>query len=351
MTVRPPLHLTHINHQLTSSTDVFPLRLQWLLRLPWRTENVPNRVLYFLNNAGTDASTIDPASIVEKTSSKGSCPVHVVSVIPRLKEGGAFVKFALSDVADAEAESRKTKTDEPVKVVESPSVKTVKGRGRGKASELAPTPAALPTGSTAATTATAADETRAAAISLEHRLREYLRMHRIRPWWNPLTRLHARLVLGRPWIEDLRRPPSQILRVDFLSPPSSSAASSAIPPASTPSDTVLSQEQLYQLFRQYGLLADISFIQTDPKTTPGPSKYALLHFANIRRAMMARNCMHGYLVSEAEGGGKNGTVLRLTYEKKVKGKWIRDWLFSHPRIVIPVLAAILATVTVSVFDP
>jgi len=61
--------------------------------------------------------------------------------------------------------------------------------------------------------------------------------------------------------------------------------------------------------------------------------------------------MHGYTVSETEGGGKLGTVLRLSYERKQKAHWIRDWLFSHPRIVIPILAAIIAGITVAVFDP
>ena len=61
--------------------------------------------------------------------------------------------------------------------------------------------------------------------------------------------------------------------------------------------------------------------------------------------------MHGYLVSEGEGGGKAGTVLRLSYEMKVKAHWIREWIFSHPRIVIPALIAIAGTITVAVFDP
>lgn len=66
---------------------------------------------------------------------------------------------------------------------------------------------------------------------------------------------------------------------------------------------------------------------------------------------MAKNCMHGYVVSEAEGGGKLGTVLRLTYEKKQRAGWAKEWLFSHPRIVIPILAALVAGITVAVFDP
>ena len=61
--------------------------------------------------------------------------------------------------------------------------------------------------------------------------------------------------------------------------------------------------------------------------------------------------MHGLKVTEAEGGGAAGTLLRLSFQQKEKAHWIWDWLTSHPRIVIPALAALLATVTVAVFDP
>lgn len=110
----------------------------------------------------------------------------------------------------------------------------------------------------------------------------------------------------------------------------------------------LSQEQLYSFFRQYGKLGDIITQPPDSKILP---KFAYLDFSNMPKAIMAKNCMHGYLVSEAEGGGKKGTLLRLTYEQKIKGHWIRDWLVNHPRIVIPIVAALVAGLTVVVFDP
>ena len=232
--------------------------------------------------------------------------MRVVSVIPRLKEGGAFVKFAFEGAGGENALRSSSNANTFAQNAESP------------------------------------------AAVLERRLRQHLKKQRIRPWWNPLIRLRARLVRGRPWIEDMRRPPSQILHVDFLPPSASPGCSDAAVDAPA---TELSQEHLYSLFRPYGLLADISFVQNDPKAAPSTPNHALVQFAATRKAITARNCMHGYIVKEAEGGGRHGTVLRLTYKKKVKGKWVRDWLFSHPRIVIPALAAILATVTVSVFDP
>ena len=66
---------------------------------------------------------------------------------------------------------------------------------------------------------------------------------------------------------------------------------------------------------------------------------------------MARNCMHGLRVLESEGGGKAGTELRLSFEQKMKTHWIWDWLMNHPRVVIPAVAALVATATVAVFDP
>jgi hypothetical protein len=80
-------------------------------------------------------------------------------------------------------------------------------------------------------------------------------------------------------------------------------------------------------------------------------KFAYLDFARMRHAIMAKNCMHGFRVSQAEGGGAAGTELRLSYQRRAKAHWIRDWLVNHPRIVIPALAALLAAFTVAVFDP
>ncbi|KAK5069690.1 mitochondrial escape protein 2 [Lithohypha guttulata] len=66
---------------------------------------------------------------------------------------------------------------------------------------------------------------------------------------------------------------------------------------------------------------------------------------------MARNCMHGFVLVEEAGGGKSGTLLKISYEPKVRGKWFRDWITSHPRLVIPILAALIAAISVSIFDP
>ena len=248
------------------------MRLQWLQRLtvPWKSESAVPDLIQRLQSREL---TANPTKILEDAH-KDTTPFKIDEVIPRLKEGGAFVKF--------------TKTDEvPFKDIES---------------------------------------------SVKH----YLRETPIRLLHLPFQRVSANLVRGRPWVEDLFRVPSNRLKVEFL-------------PARTGAEAAdLSQEQLYSIFRPYGKLADIIPQPPDSKVLP---RFAYLKFASARRAIMAKNCMHGFTVSETLGGGYDGALLRLTYEQKSGNHWIRDWLFSHPRIVIPILAAILAGITVAVFDP
>lgn len=172
--------------------------------------------------------------------------------------------------------------------------------------------------------------------SVAQAVRKYLSEHKQRPWWNPLTVVKANLVRGKPWVEDLSRRPSRRVKVEFM--PTEPGAEVA----------ELTQEQLYSFFRPYGKLSDIAAQPSDSKIVP---RYAYLDFAHSRKAIMAKNCMHGYTVNDAEGGGKSGTLLRLTYEKEQRAGWIKDWIFGHPRIVIPILAALVAGITVAIFDP
>lgn len=171
---------------------------------------------------------------------------------------------------------------------------------------------------------------------IEVSIRKYLQENPLKPWWNPFQRMRTRLVRGRPWVEDLYRLPSSRLKVEFL--PAASGAEAA----------ELSQEQLYSFFRPYGKLLDIASQPPDSKVVP---RFAMLDFQGVRRAIMAKNCLHGFVVEEAAGGGKAGTIFRIGYEQKIKAHYIRDWLVNHPRVVIPAVAALAAAITVAVFDP
>ncbi|KAL8690433.1 MAG: hypothetical protein Q9218_004122 [Villophora microphyllina] len=179
-------------------------------------------------------------------------------------------------------------------------------------------------------------ESKISPSEIEAALQEYLEKKSPKPWFNPFRGVNSHLVRGRPWLEDLQRFPSKTLKVEFL------------PPSPGVEAAELTEETLYTLFRTYGKLGDITPQPTGSKDLP---RYATLNYGNVRDAIMAKNCMHGFTLPESEGGGKNGTVLKMVYEQRVKAHIWRDWIFNHPRIVIPIVGALLASLAVAVFDP
>ncbi|RFU27707.1 hypothetical protein B7463_g8633, partial [Scytalidium lignicola] len=251
--------------------NIFPVKLNWILRLPWVSERSLPDLLWKFNHQRLAAW--EPLTLV-KRAIPDSLPIKVTEILPRLKDGGAFVKFSHDEGITAQ--------------------------------------------------------------EIEGLLKTYLRENPIKPLFNPFRRIRTNLVVGKPWLEDLARFPSSRIKVEFVP---------VVPGAEA---VELSQETLYSLFRRYGKLAEIASQPSDSKILP---KYAYLDFGRLRNAVIARNCMHGFKVLEAAGGGKAGTALRLTYEPKMKAHWIRDWVMGHPRIIIPAVAAIVATITVAVFDP
>ena len=222
-------------------------------------------------------SGTDPNVIIERVNVQQHLQITATETLPRMREGGAYVKFEHD--------------------------------GSRPVSEI------------------------------EKVLQQGMRDEPIKPWWSPWRRMRAKIVHGKPWVEDLVRSPASRLRVEFISGEA----------GAPPTDAVeLSQEELFRFFRPYGKLADIVMQPPDSKLLP---KFAYLDYSSLGKAIMAKNCMHGYLVTEAEGGGKKGTIFRLTYERKVKPRYIREWIFSHPRIVLPIMAALLAGTVAIVFDP
>lgn len=163
---------------------------------------------------------------------------------------------------------------------------------------------------------------------VEQYVSQLLQDKNIRPWFAPIRRLRGYLVEGTPWLEDLYRFPSARIKVEFVGV-----------------NTDLSQEKLYRLFRRFGKIAEIT---PQPQSSKDLPRHAIVQFLRIRSATAAKNCLHRARVGE-EGVGE--TILRIGYERTIKAHFIRDWLVNHPRIVIPAAAAIIATVTVAVFDP
>ncbi|KIW68388.1 hypothetical protein PV04_04339 [Phialophora macrospora] len=264
--------LTRKNEGIFFFDNVFPLKLQWLNRVPYLN---PDKFLAdSLSKVNhPDLALADPGSIIKRALPEG-LPLRVENILPRLREGGAFVKFS---------------HDEGISSTE-----------------------------------------------LESTLKQYLEEKPITPWFNPFRRVRAFLVQGKPWIEDLYRLPTARVKVEFL------------PTAPENTAAELTQETLYSLFRRYGKLSEIASQPSDSKVIP---KFGTIDYTRVRFATMAKNCMHGYVVPPEEGGGKTGTLLKLSYESKKKTNWIWDWMTNHPRIVIPILVALLTAASVAVFDP
>lgn len=137
---------------MLTAADIFPLKIQKLLGIPFAPADRPPRLLsYFANPV---LSGTDPGKVLEKASRKANLPVTATETLLRPKEGGAFVKFS---------------------------------HGGNQS-----------------------------ILEVEKVLKRYLKEQPIRPWWNPWRRMDANLVRGVPWIEDLFRLPMPRLRVEFI---------------------------------------------------------------------------------------------------------------------------------------
>ena len=253
--------------------SIFPLNFNFLLgALPLvNFDKILMRLMQGLQNPNIAAA--EPEKVAERAL-QTAIPIRVTEILPRVKEGGAFVKFVHEPGQDVK--------------------------------------------------------------DIEKSVRKYLKENPIRPWFNPSRQVKTFLVNGRPWIEDLYRIPNPRVKVEF------------VPPWPGQPAEELSQETLYSLFRRYGKLREITPQPTDSKDLP---KFAFLHFNTVRHAIRAKNCMHGFILSAHEGGGHSGTMLKLSYDQKMKAHHMWDWLVNHPRLVIPVLIAFFGSLTVMVFDP
>ncbi|KAK5661019.1 hypothetical protein OQA88_12398 [Cercophora sp. LCS_1] len=246
--------------------NLFPLKLTpIILWRPWTPRqdlsNIQKQIEYY------SRGLLDPINLVRRAIPDN---INVTQIVPRLKDGGAFVKFT-SDLPPSEVE-----------------------KSLAKALEEKP----------------------------------------IKPWFSPFFGgIKTGLVRGRPWLEDLHRFPRSRIRVEYV-------------PADGDAAAELSQETLYSIFRRYGKIADITPQPSDSKVLP---KYAHVDFVLVRDAVMATNCMHGFVLQEP--GSKIATKLRISYEQRIKPHHIWNWITSHPRVVIPIVAAFLAAFTVVVFDP
>ncbi|TGJ86085.1 hypothetical protein E0Z10_g2714 [Xylaria hypoxylon] len=259
------------NESILWVDNLFPLQIGGL-HLPWRSpENDVQGLMKRFEKSSF--GVMDPVNIV-KRALPSDMPLKVTEILPRVKDGGAFVKF----VHPAEVTPKDIE---------------------GKVSKL-------------------------------------LAEKPIKRFFSPFRGVQVGLVKGVPWLEDLQRFPKGRLRIDFV-------------PKNPGEEAVeLSQETLYGMFRRYGSISEIVSQPWDSKIIP---KYAYVDFFFVRDAIMARNCLHGFVVSEELGGGKLGTKFRISYERRTKPHRIWEWITNHPRIAIPVIVALLTGLTVVIFDP
>lgn len=140
--------------------NIFPLKLQWLTRIPFIEHS--SIINAYRRANSPHIALADPTGIVGRAL-PANIPVKVISIQPRIREGGAYVKFS-----------------------HDPSI---------------------------------------TSEELEGTIKGYLKEKPITPWFNPFQRVRVFLVKGKPWIEDLYRLPSSRIKVEFL--PTSPEASAA----------------------------------------------------------------------------------------------------------------------------
>lgn len=132
--------------------------------------------------------------------------------------------------------------------------------------------------------------------------------------WDRSTQAYT--VKGVPWIEDLKRFPSQKIGITYEGNP-------------------LTEEELYVLFRRYGLIDDIKVESTQ----------SFVLFDTVRAAICAKHCITGMQLN----GGK--TTIHIQYVPVKKTNFIIEMISSHTKIALPIILALLATFAVLIFDP
>ncbi|KAG6820790.1 hypothetical protein H0H93_011555 [Arthromyces matolae] len=155
------------------------------------------------------------------------------------------------------------------------------------------------------------------------------------PSWLAVNRGRIWMVKGTPWREDMDRYASALVQVAFEGPD-------------------IREQQLYELFRRFGRIQNIS---SPAPAAPGTLRSSTIRFSRIHSATIARNVLHGFHYLPNDGSGI--TILCTAYQRQVQPHIVRDWMSSHPKIMLPLLVFLLGTLTYAccltrdpqVFDP
>ncbi|KAI7856021.1 RNA12 protein-domain-containing protein [Circinella umbellata] len=167
------------------------------------------------------------------------------------------------------------------------------------------------------------EDKKAVAKEIVEKIENHMKEHNVVASFN-LQPVRAFLVKGEPFLEDIVvRYPTPRLRVEFQGEP-------------------VTVERLYKHLREYGKIYDIA-LHPNPFTSKEPARYAIVQFTRVRSATSARNCLHGHLIQ--------GNRLNILYERQLRTNVVKEWIVEHPKITIPVFAALLAGLTYLIFDP
>jgi hypothetical protein len=233
----------------------------------------------------------EASDTITNTKTKATRSIKVVEVLPRVRDGGAFVKYHSEeqDIRQVHSGIKKYLKENPVRFLWIPFCLPVK--------------------------------------LFSYRPIKWLDHYIVKP-----VTVHP--VLGKPLLEDMDRFPSTALKVEFVNSMEEGHPGK------------WDQEKIFSVFREYGKIADII-----PQAAPGEDsdmpKSAVVWFRKIRSATAAKNCLQGY---EIDYKGKTES-LRVLYRRRLKVRVIRVWLFNQPKFTIPVLALLVASIVVWLFDP
>lgn len=77
-------------HARADFIDIFPLKLSSVVFRPWKSDNDVSDLLRRFETSSL--GILDPIRLV-KTAIPEDLPIRVTEILPRLKDGGAYVKF------------------------------------------------------------------------------------------------------------------------------------------------------------------------------------------------------------------------------------------------------------------
>lgn len=161
---------------------------------------------------------------------------------------------------------------------------------------------------------------------------QYLRTHEVRAFLSSHP-VRAHRVEGQPYLEDLQaRYPSSRLRIKI-----------------EPSGTKIPEELIYARLRRYGQLDDLEAL---------PDGGFVAAYRYTAGAVAARNCLHQAKLQEAvadetTGGSSSSTQapkLRIEFEPLMQ-KWLREAIVNNARYSIPLFVFLMLGTTYIIWDP